>query len=102
MQPFIENSIEHGFKSIDYGGILTISLREEANQLLIQIIDNGVGLQHQQAQTITPKKSLSKVIIQERLDVLFNRQEKKAWFEAGPNMDQQGWTARIHIPLIIV
>ncbi|WP_162817983.1 histidine kinase [Niabella yanshanensis] len=100
LQPFVENSIEHGFRNINHHGMLRIDFNSDANQLCIKIIDNGAGLQSQQTQFTTPKKSLSKVIIQERLDLLFNQMEKKAWFETSTLEDRSGWVAQITIPLI--
>lgn len=100
LQPFAENSIEHGFKNIDYYGRLSIHFATKASQLCIKIIDNGAGLQPKQTQLITPKKSLSKVIVQERLDVLFNQTEKIAWFETSTREDSPGWVTQINIPLI--
>lgn len=100
LQPFVENSIEHGFKNIDHYGMLSIHFNTNPNHLCITIIDNGAGLQPQEARLITPKKSLSKVIIQERLDVLFNQKEKKAWFETSTREGLSGWVVQINIPLI--
>ncbi|CAM1340831.1 histidine kinase [Tenacibaculum amylolyticum] len=46
MQPFIENSIEHGFVGIDYKGIIKIQLKLIDDKYLSCIIDdNGIGLQ---------------------------------------------------------
>jgi len=99
LQPFIENSIEHGLKRIEYNGMLTIDFSSNSTQLCIQIKDNGAG-EARQTQPVTPKKSLSKVIIQERLDVLFNQTGINAWFETSAGNDMFGWTAKIYIPLI--
>ena len=45
MQPFIENSIEHGFRNIDFIGKIevTLSLNENSKFLECNIIDNGIG-----------------------------------------------------------
>ena len=100
LQPFVENSIEHGFKNINHYGMLRIDFSINGDQLCIKMIDNGAGLQPRQIQPVTPKKSLSRVIIQERLDVLFNQIEKKAWFETSTREDRPGCVAQITIPLI--
>lgn len=42
LQPIVENSILHGFKDRDYGNIL-IRGYERDNDILIEIIDDGVG-----------------------------------------------------------
>ena len=43
LQPFIENSIVHGFPNIDYTGILKLSVSETSERLTIRISDNGSG-----------------------------------------------------------
>lgn len=43
LQPFIENSIEHGFKNISYKGLVTINIKIIDNKLCFEIIDNGSG-----------------------------------------------------------
>ena len=43
LQPFIENSIEHGFKNITSGGEIIIEFKKAENNLIIHIIDNGSG-----------------------------------------------------------
>lgn len=99
VQPFVENSIEHGFKSIDYPGKLTISFRQEQQQLMICIDDNGAG---EQEKTHGPreKKSLSRIITQERLDLLFNKTTRVAYFEAQSKPEGQGFRATIYLPLL--
>ncbi|MBC9930626.1 tetratricopeptide repeat-containing sensor histidine kinase [Chitinophaga qingshengii] len=99
VQPFVENSIEHGFKSIDYPGMLTISFRQEQTQLVICIDDNGAG---EKAKTHGPreKKSLSRIIVQERLDLLFNKANRQAYFEVGPKTGEQGFRVVIYLPLL--
>ena len=44
LQPFVENSIEHGFSGIDYKGEIKITLSKTIKHLSCVIEDNGVGL----------------------------------------------------------
>lgn len=44
IQPFVENSIEHGFSGITYHGELKVLFDEEQENVVIIIIDNGKGL----------------------------------------------------------
>ena len=48
LQPFVENAILHGFKEIEYGGILRVDvmLSEHQDELDIIIEDNGKGIPH--------------------------------------------------------
>ncbi len=45
LQPFIENAIEHGFRGIKEKGILKFNVLKQNNQLVIEVIDNGTGIE---------------------------------------------------------
>ncbi|WP_298761455.1 histidine kinase [uncultured Psychroserpens sp.] len=45
LQPFVENSIEHGFLGINYKGRIHIKLELQDKHILCEIEDNGIGLQ---------------------------------------------------------
>ncbi|GER58482.1 hypothetical protein ULMA_05900 [Patiriisocius marinus] len=49
LQPFIENSILHGFKGVKYLGKINISISEKNKYLQCVIEDNGVGLQNKES-----------------------------------------------------
>ncbi len=67
IQPFVENSIEHGFRTMTSGGIIDISLKQKDGGLEITIRDNGSGI-------TTPgsseHRSLSTTITRERMELL--------------------------------
>src|SRR5690606_7593453 len=69
-QPFIENALEHGLKSIDYKGFINIRYTLKSDDLLwVEIEDNGVGLKKE----LNPEKehiSLATKITKERLLIL--------------------------------
>lgn len=44
LQPFVENSILHGFEYIESGGIIEVNGRKEADCCIIQVKDNGCGI----------------------------------------------------------
>ncbi len=46
LQPFLENSIKHGFglKTNDNIGLITVEINQNSKQLEIKIIDNGIGV----------------------------------------------------------
>ncbi|WP_338768807.1 histidine kinase [Bernardetia sp. ABR2-2B] len=69
IQPFAENSILHGFKGESKEWKVQIVIRElvEKNQLEIEIIDNGIGIEEIRE---TKKKSFSGAITKERLQIL--------------------------------
>jgi LytS/YehU family sensor histidine kinase len=47
IQPFVENSIEHGFKGIEYSGHIDIILSEQGSFVKCEVKDNGKGVQNQ-------------------------------------------------------
>ncbi|WP_272150789.1 histidine kinase [Tenacibaculum aiptasiae] len=64
IQPFIENSIEHGFSQIDYKGHISVNLKLLNNKKHIHCIieDNGIGLNNKN-NTSAFKKSISTDLI---------------------------------------
>lgn len=45
LQPFVENSIEHGFKNKKTKGVITISVKKKRNRIVYTINDNGKGFE---------------------------------------------------------
>lgn len=72
-QPFIENSIVHGFKNISYPGMIEINFIEKKDAILISITDNGTGLKKK---SNSEHKSHATTITQERLKII-NRKKKE-------------------------
>ncbi len=67
LQPFIENSIKHGFSNQD--GVIELKMKILKKQLICVIEDNGVGYQPKKSAHHTSKALL---IISERLELLSN------------------------------
>ena len=44
LQPIIENAIFHGIESLGKPGIITLSAYSKDNDLYIEILDNGIGM----------------------------------------------------------
>lgn len=44
LQPFVENAIFHGMKPRKQGGVIEVKAKDVDGQIIIQIIDNGVGM----------------------------------------------------------
>lgn len=43
IQPLIENSLLHGFSTIDYEGFVQLKIEKEQDTIVVTVIDNGVG-----------------------------------------------------------
>lgn len=82
MQPFIENAIEHGFRGIKQRGLIQVEFKLAANNLLVQITDNGIGLvqAEQQKELLKEHKSMAINITKERLLFLNKAQKQKLHF----------------------
>ena len=73
-QPFIENCIEHGFKSIDYQGKIEINYEFIDNTILISIKDNGKGINRAIKESDEKNHtSLATKITHERLRIFSNK-----------------------------
>ncbi|MEH3113412.1 tetratricopeptide repeat-containing sensor histidine kinase [Pedobacter terrae] len=101
IQPFVENSIEHGFRNIPYEGLLKISFEQQANQLEITIDDNGCGLGNK-ASGNQQKQSLAQTILAERFEAIFCRYSQNASFTLNDKKDtgEIGVLVKINIPII--
>lgn len=44
-QPFIENSIEHGFIQLSEKGVITVRFKKREKSIVIEVEDNGVGVE---------------------------------------------------------
>ncbi len=72
-QPFVENAINHGLFHKEGQGLLAISIKEQANVLHCEIIDDGVGRARTaeiQRKSLKSHKSRATEIVNERLDIL--------------------------------
>lgn len=101
-QPFLENTVEHGFKSLDANerkGKIDITISEENDQLQILIVDNGTGLTEKQE--TKDHKSRAMEITRERLELLEKTKNKSANFEVIDNRlnDGEGVTVIINLPI---
>lgn len=52
LQTLVENSIRHGIQKKIEGGTVKIMIKNEENDVLISVIDDGVGIQHEKLATI--------------------------------------------------
>ncbi|MBQ4805656.1 histidine kinase [Aquimarina sp. MMG015] len=84
IQPFIENSIEHGLTSIENGLInIAFKINKINNILEIKVKDNGIGIKkHDELKKSLNNNydSLSSKIIKERLDIYSKLLNKEARF----------------------
>ena len=92
-QPFIENSIEHGFKQKEDKGQINIAIRQNQHGLLIQITDNGIGreaaMRKMKAQSPN-HKSMATAITLERINVINRKKKRKINLNIIDRKDESG------------
>ena len=99
MQPFVENSIEHGFAGIEYKGQVEILFDQAPGELLIRISDNGKGL-HTGPKENNEHISRASQIIRDRIYLLNVKLRTKASFSIDNNSHGKGVTVLIRLPLL--
>jgi LytS/YehU family sensor histidine kinase len=99
IQPFVENSIEHGFVGVDYPGKVSVNFTKDNKDLLIQINDNGKGL-NTTAKENNEHISRASQIIKDRIYLLNIKLKTKAGFSIDNNTDGNGVIVKIHLPLL--
>jgi hypothetical protein len=73
IQPFIENSIIHGIKTLEVNGLINLDFKIEKEYLVCTIDDNGVGRQksgEMKKQSKTEHKSVGISLISQRLNLM--------------------------------
>lgn len=97
LQPFIENSIEHGFKNKVSEGLIQIDFRLQSNNLKVTIEDNGNGFQ---TESHKGYPSRATQIIKDRLFLLNKKYKTNATFVISNKADQKGFKVEILLPII--
>lgn len=102
IQPFVENAIEHGLMNLDRKGCLQVKFYQNEAILHIEITDNGKGATEESVKSFE-KESLSHVITQERIELLYGNDTKTAGLKTFPNFraDGSGYKVEIYIPLTL-
>lgn len=99
LQPFAENSIEHGFTGISYPGQISIQFEKAGNDLQIKITDNGKGLSAI-AKEESEHISRASQIIKDRIYLLNLKLKTKASFTIENNKNEKGVAVLVKLPLL--
>lgn len=102
-QPFVENAIEHGKVYLLEDGLININIRKEEGQLVLYILDNGIGLESDndepKSSSIVKKKSLSIAITKERLSLL-SKLFKATYQLSIEQQKSRGTMVQINLPIL--
>jgi sensor histidine kinase YesM len=96
LQPFIENSVEYGFKNHTDLGKLSIDFIPTQNDLIITIHDNG----NASIGSVKNYPSRASEIISDRLLLLNKKHKTNAHFKVIENSELKGYTVKITLPLL--
>ena len=81
VQPFVENSVIHGFEKDRTDGMIQIKFVEDNDILYCEVVDNGIGISKAIGKKEGTHKSLATQITRERLSVLCRQLKCRANFE---------------------
>ena len=103
LQPYVENAIIHGISNISVSGKIEITYHQEDHQLIVDLVDNGIGI-NQATKTKTfnnhGHKSVGMSISRKRLELL-NKKIAKQHLSIQELTDAQGQVTGTHIRLHI-
>lgn len=101
LQPIVENALIHGVEDMENGGIIKVSVFQEANEVIIKVTDNGRGIDPETlAKLLAGKPATSHTTglglqnVRDRLQLFF-RNENLLAIESRPD---QGTTVRLTLP----
>jgi LytS/YehU family sensor histidine kinase len=107
IQPFVENAIEHGLKPLGEGGNLIIRILKNGNNMILEVEDNGLGIDYNDQLSQSEKKheSMAIKITEERLSILSKDTNKQTHLEVFDKKRkdpfERGTIARLILPLTI-
>ncbi|MEM9337409.1 MAG: histidine kinase, partial [Bacteroidota bacterium] len=99
-QPFIENTIEHGFSNLSHKGLVRIGFGMKEDKISFTIEDNGTGLK-KEAKEHETHRSLAIDITKERLSHLYKGDLQKAQFTIKNRTDEKESVSGTHVSFAV-
>lgn len=99
LQPFVENSIEHGFSGLSYPGHIQLDFSIVATDLCVVIADNGKGFSTV-GKSSDEHVSRASQIIKDRIYLLNIKLKTRARFHFENHPSGQGVVVKIYLPLL--
>lgn len=98
IQPFLENSIKHAFKGINYTGEIKMTVTQKGLRLICKVDDNGIGLHTEQKKD---HESVALDVIKTRLKNL-NQNSSLEEFKIIDKKETGGQGVLVHIVIPII
>jgi tetratricopeptide (TPR) repeat protein len=103
IQPFVENSIKHGFNNLDRAGFLSLRITDKTEWIEFTIEDNGNGIQ-QKNETAKKHQSMAMTIFEKRRKLIQQKHKRDFNFEmvnlSDTNPRLSGVRTTIKIPIL--
>ncbi len=101
IQPFVENAVIHGIEPMDKEGIIQVRFYKDGNLLVIQVDDNGVGIQDSSKNKNATHVSYALQIFKERVANLRKRYDTEILYSilAKDPSIESGTLVTVKIPL---
>jgi two-component system sensor histidine kinase YesM len=101
LQPIVENSIIHGVGNLPYPGKITVRAKRSDDMLLLQVIDNGFGIEPDKLARIleidpTSKSGIGVKNVNSRIQLQYGAQYG-LYYESEPD---EGTTVTIRLPFV--
>lgn len=93
LQPLVENAIRHGLEPKAEGGSLSVTVREAGDQCIIEVHDDGLGIDATSQKPKSSEGGLGLSNLRERLAVLYDGRASLELIDAQP-----GTVARLTLP----
>ncbi|NEU09478.1 hypothetical protein GZH53_14225 [Flavihumibacter sp. R14] len=98
LQPFVENAIWHGIMPQEEGGNIHINVTQHKNEIVVNIIDNGTGIENSMKNKISSHVSRGMQITQERVSLL-NKNKKGTISIHSRQTGESGTKVTVKIPV---
>ncbi|KGP78868.1 helicase Ski2 [Paenibacillus sp. MAEPY2] len=98
LQPLVENSLIHGFGQTQLEGRIDIRASCDHSLLILEVVDNGMGIKKSQAnQSYRKRKSIGVQNLRESLELMFKNQPTGLRLES----TDEGTKVIMHFPLLL-
>lgn len=101
IQPLVENSLLHGFSSIDYRGMIRVEITQKNKSVLIVVTDNGIGREKSKAlqKDIASQQSFGIEILKKRIAMYSKNNDMLTITDGVTNADNPGTKITFTLPL---